>query len=253
MKFLTLATALSILAAASAAVDTVIVTQLHVVTVVAGQAPPPPPNANVKVVTVTAGVPIDTPAAAAATTAAAPVNTPVAPAPAPVPTTLVTKAAPAPAPAPAKTSASSDAGTNFGSADSSFAQPLLNIHNQKRAQHGAGALAWSNDLYEYAQAYANKYDCSGNLVHSGGPYGENLAVGYKDGVSAFDAWYEEGDNYDYSNANVLDHFTQVIWKGTTEVGCAYKDCSAENWGKYVICSYNPPGNYVGEGKANLFQ
>ncbi|KAK6456725.1 PR-1-like protein [Scheffersomyces xylosifermentans] len=247
MKFLTLTTALSILAAASAAVDTVIVTQVHVVTVVGGQAqphpPPPPPPANVKIVTVTAGAPVDTPVAAPA-----PVTTVTPPVAAPKPTTLVTKAAPAPA--PAQTTAA-QAGVNFGDADSSFAQPLLNIHNQKRAQHGAGSLSWSNELFEYAQAYANKYDCSGNLVHSGGPFGENLAVGYEDGVSAFGAWYEEGDNYDYSNANVLDHFTQIIWKGTTEVGCAYKDCSAQNWGKYIICSYNPPGNYVGEGKANL--
>ena len=29
---------------------------------------------------------------------------------------------------------------------------------------------------------------------------------------------------------VYNHFTQVIWKGSTKVGCAYKDCRKSNWG-----------------------
>lgn len=136
--------------------------------------------------------------------------------------------------------------------DVDFAKSMLDRHNVLRAAHSAGALSWSSTLYAFAQAYADQYVCGSSLVHSGGPYGENLAAGYSTGVAALNAWYAEGDNYDYSTATLFDHFTQVIWKGTTELGCAYKLCTTGAYpGLYVICSYNPPGNYIGQGKANL--
>ncbi|KAK6459441.1 CAP domain-containing protein, partial [Scheffersomyces xylosifermentans] len=136
-------------------------------------------------------------------------------------------------------------------ADASFFQPVLDLHNEKRSDHGVGSLTWNTDVYNYAQAYADKYDCSGNLQHSGGKYGENLAVGFSDGTSAFNAWYAEGNNYDYSTANSFDHFTAIVWKDTTQLGCAYKDCRSSGHGYYVICSYNPPGNVIGQGKQNV--
>lgn len=149
-------------------------------------------------------------------------------------------------------SSSSSSSGDFGNVkDESFSQNILDAHNSKRALHGVSALSWDQDAYQYAQDYADQYSCSGNLKHSGGKYGENLGVGYKDGSSVVEAWYDEGNNYDYNTASSFDHFTQVIWKGTTKVGCAYKDCSAENWGKYIICSYDPAGNIIGQGKANL--
>ena len=115
--------------------------------------------------------------------------------------------------------------------DEKFAKAILDAHNQ------------------YAQNYANGYECGADLKHSGGKYGENLASGFKDGVSAFDAWYSEGSGYDYASASTFSHFTAIIWKGTTKLGCAYKQCGSD--GMYVICSYDPAGNIVGEGKENL--
>ncbi|ODV77487.1 the plant PR-1 class of pathogen related protein-like protein, partial [Suhomyces tanzawaensis NRRL Y-17324] len=135
--------------------------------------------------------------------------------------------------------------------DQDFAKSILDAHNKVRAQHSAPDLSWDQEVYKYAQAYADKYDCSGGLTHSGGKFGENLAVGYLTGESALEAWYDEGKSYDYSAASTYDHFTQVVWKSTTKLGCAYKDCSAQNWGKYVICSYDPAGNFVGQSKANV--
>jgi hypothetical protein len=38
------------------------------------------------------------------------------------------------------------------------------------------------------------------------------------------------------------HYTQVIWKGTTRVGCAIH--SERGW-DYLICRYSPPGNQDG--------
>lgn len=150
---------------------------------------------------------------------------------------------------------SSNSNSNSGSSGSSsssggnsgFALSMLSAHNLKRAAHGASALSWSSQLESYAQAYADKFQCGGGLVHSGGPYGENLALGYSDASSAVEAWYSEGSGYDFSSCSVFDHFTQVIWKSTTQLGCAYKDCG----GLYIICSYDPAGNFIGQGPQNL--
>ena len=38
------------------------------------------------------------------------------------------------------------------------------------------------------------------------------------------------------------HYTQMIWKGTTRVGCAIH--STARW-DYLICRYSPPGNVDG--------
>ncbi|KAL3692376.1 hypothetical protein R1sor_006027 [Riccia sorocarpa] len=36
----------------------------------------------------------------------------------------------------------------------------------------------------------------------------------------------------------------IVWKATTKVGCASAKCPAG--GTFTVCSYNPPGNYIGE-------
>lgn len=135
--------------------------------------------------------------------------------------------------------------------DELFAKDILDAHNKYRALHGSGDLSWDVDTYNYAKNNADNYDCSGILTHTHGEYGENLAAGYQTGSSAVKAWYDEGESYNYNLANTYDHFTQVVWKGSTKVGCAYKDCSAEGWAKYIVCEYDPAGNIIGQNKANV--
>ena len=38
------------------------------------------------------------------------------------------------------------------------------------------------------------------------------------------------------------HYTQMIWKGTTNVGCAMHVAAGRT---YLICRYSPPGNADG--------
>jgi len=54
---------------------------------------------------------------------------------------------------------------------------------------------------------------------------ENLAAGsgsytVSDGINA---WNAEAKDYDPKNPT-FSHFTQVVWKGTKEVGCAFVTC-----------------------------
>lgn len=162
------------------------------------------------------------------------------------------------APTTTSSSSSSEATTSTAtspssSANSDFASTVLDAHNKKRSLHkDTPSLSWSDELASYAQAYADKYDCSGTLTHSGGPYGENLALGY-DASGSVDAWYNEIKDYDYSNptfSSGTGHFTQVVWKSTTQVGCGIKKCN-NSWGSYVICSYNPAGNFLGKFGDNV--
>ncbi|GER42868.1 pathogenesis-related gene 1 [Striga asiatica] len=137
-----------------------------------------------------------------------------------------------------------------GSAGSSSAQEFLDAHNKIRSGLGLGSLTWDDELASYASAYAAKRVSAGcGLVHSGGRYGENLAEGTDLTASqAVQMWVDEKQYYNYDDnscSQVCGHYTQVVWKATTHLGCAATKCS-DGSNVFVICSYDPPGNYVGQ-------
>ena len=141
-----------------------------------------------------------------------------------------------------------DASPVVDTSGGSVAQQWLVAHNRYRALHGAPALQWSSAIASGAQAYADTCP-SGHSATT--PYGENLAWGYPDVQSVVDAWYGEEASYDYTKpgfSSATGHFTQVVWRGTTEVGCGQSSrCSWPAW----VCRYNPPGNYLGEFSGNV--
>lgn len=133
-------------------------------------------------------------------------------------------------------------------------QDYVNAHNSARSQVGAGLgpMTWNTTLASYAQSYANQRigDCS--LIHSTGDYGENLAKGYGGsftGTDAVNLWVAEKPYYDYYSNSCVGgteclHYTQVVWRNSVRIGCARVQCNNGWW--FVICSYDPPGNYVGQ-------
>lgn len=140
-----------------------------------------------------------------------------------------------------------------GSGNDSEIEEYLTGHNDFRAKHGADPLTWSTELASTAQAWADK--CV--FEHSGGEFGENLAAGSGDYSisSGIEAWTSESADYDPSNPQ-YSHFTQVVWKSTTELGCAYQMCDGifdASYGKakFIVCEYNPAGNYIGEFDENV--
>jgi uncharacterized protein YkwD len=125
---------------------------------------------------------------------------------------------------------------------------MLGVHNNKRARHCVPVLKWSASLAEGAKAWAK--NCK--FQHSGGDYGENLAMGSPlSAKQSVRMWYNEVSSYNYGKPGFsarTGHFTQVIWKNSTEVGCGKAQCGGQN---YFVCRYSPPGNFQGEFEENV--
>ncbi|CAN0911189.1 Pathogenesis-related protein PR-1 [Linum grandiflorum] len=130
---------------------------------------------------------------------------------------------------------------------------FMGPQNAARAALKMPPLKWDARLARFAQRYANrrKRDCA--LVHSGGPYGENIFWGSGTRwtpAQAAAAWTDEKKSYRYwsnscaGNAQ-CGHYTQIVWRRTKRVGCARVVCNGGS-GVFMTCNYDPPGNYVGE-------
>ncbi|WP_328388569.1 CAP domain-containing protein [Nocardia sp. NBC_00416] len=134
-------------------------------------------------------------------------------------------------------------------------------HNQARAQYGARPLTWSDSLYPATLEWATQ--CKFQHSQPGGKYGENLyafggtdtGTAVKDAVAA---WMAEAAEYDYANpvfSSATGHFTQVVWKSTTQVTAAVVSCPAGSIfpspSVFVVARYSPPGNFQGQFGENV--
>jgi len=164
-----------------------------------------------------------------------------------------------------------------------FNNECLNAHNVLRALHpGTGAMTWNDDVAKGAQEWANYLATLGKMEHASGTgLGENLytswwglsGCGSATCSAAVRAWYMEINDYDYathdrkatSPGKAIGHFTQVVWKGSTEVGAgiAYgkrieKVTNADGVEEekvynavYIVGRYKPPGNYGARRPENV--
>lgn len=175
----------------------------------------------------------------------------------PPPEPSTTSSQPTESPAPSSTPAQQPANSGSVSSQSDDdIQQYLEAHNNERAQHGASPLTWSNLLASKAQEWAN--NCQ--FHHSGGslgPFGENLAAGtgtYTIAQAVGD-WNAEEPQYN-PNDPQASHWTQVVWKSSTEVGCAKQQCNGifpSASATYYVCEYSPAGNVIGDFAQNVQQ
>ena len=135
---------------------------------------------------------------------------------------------------------------------------ILAAHNRERARVGVAPLRWDPVLAASAASYGPALARLGGLRHSfkAARQGqrENLWMGTRGAFSPEQMvgnWIAEKAHYRHGqfpyvsrtgNWSDVAHYTQVVWRGTTHVGCAIHP--SPNW-DYLICRYSPPGNVDG--------
>ena len=138
--------------------------------------------------------------------------------------------------------------------DQEFISTVLKQHNDFRSAVGVPALQWSPDLAKDALDWAQQLAKSDKGQHDPRvrilKEGENIwwgtagAFAYGDMVNF---WGDEKKDFVYGvfpdcktrRSAVVGHYTQMIWKGTTSVGCAVASNGKTD---FMVCRYSPPGN-----------
>jgi len=195
---------------------------------------------------------------------------------APATTEAAAPAAPAPTQesvqAPAETPAAQAPSAPSGGVPTSYSGLVVYQHNLHRANHSSPDLAWSDELATSAQIVAQSCNYAHNVDVNGGGYGQNIAAGvkpeniatiitdmfYNGEVGYFAAQYGK-KNPDMDDFEKWGHFSQIVWAGTTHVGCATQDCSASGLSNtgggvapyFTVCNYKTPGNYAGQYASNI--
>ncbi len=158
-----------------------------------------------------------------------------------------------------------------GPAASNPTTDLARIALQSHDQVRAGAtpapspplpeMQWSDQVESVAAEWASR--CMYQHNAGRGDLGENIAAsspGYWPTIAGVvQAWASEAPDYDYASNTcnapadrTCGHYTQIVWRSSTLVGCAYARCTQNSpftgfptW-DFWVCDYSPPGNWVGQ-------
>lgn len=188
--------------------------------------------------------------------------------PVPQPTTSPVPAAPS---APSKDHLSG-ADQAYLSSGPEYQAAVLYHHNAARANHDAAPLTWDADCEANARIAARKCTFA-HYIPDNVREGQNLFTvsgdafnvtagittsWYQGELEPMLPWFGQNDIPDEVFHSV-GHLTQLLWKGTTKVGCVSLDCggsmivggASSNMNKYTVCNYSPPGNIGGKYAANV--
>jgi hypothetical protein len=131
--------------------------------------------------------------------------------------------------------------------------------NRYRAEVGVPPLGWDERLEASARLYGPRLARLGTLVHSPraerpnvgealwmGPRGEYSIEGMIDYLGEEKSMFRPGIFPNVSttgNWEDVSHYTQMIWRETTAVGCALERGGRSD---YLICHFSPKGNRDGK-------
>ena len=141
-----------------------------------------------------------------------------------------------------------------------FQNGMLKYHNKYRNMHGANNLNLTDELSEKATNYAKKLLESNSNFELNNFYknqilGENILFSAKKKTEEeiCNSWYDENNNYNYTKNTFqkdTNHFTQIIWSSTTEVGFGHYNIGE----KYCyVALYYPQGNILGKFTENVLK
>ena len=142
-------------------------------------------------------------------------------------------------------------------APASFAERLLIAHNLERDRVGVPRLIWSAKLSAQAQDWADQLARNNRFEHARDRFGagENLWMGSAGSYSAEQMiggfveevrYFRTGQFPDVSTTgrwSDVGHYTQLIWRGTQQVGCAVGQGQDSD---ILVCRYFPAGNVMGD-------
>jgi uncharacterized protein YkwD len=145
-----------------------------------------------------------------------------------------------------------------GVAKNTMSEEILAAHNQYRKAVGVSPLVWSDTLAQDAQQWADKLAAMAGktLQHSKASdrprQGENLWMGSSakrySYTNMVDFWGAEkkvyrGEAITASNFLKIGHYTQIVWRNTTQVGCATTTAGGND---ILVCRYSPSGGVLGK-------
>lgn len=166
-----------------------------------------------------------------------------------------------------------------------FQSEALSLHNSARKRHDAAELKWDAALEDLARITAGGCKCGfdgcsldGSPADSRDNTNELVARNPSSLSSAFNTWYNQSTSYSFATGASLNGadtsaFTQLVWKDTSSVGCAAKQCrplQRKNQSKnfptlkdlldlekktdgvwFVVCEYRSKGNVEGRFVENV--
>ncbi|KAL1866515.1 hypothetical protein Daus18300_006750 [Diaporthe australafricana] len=202
-----------------------------------------------------------------------------------IPTVTVTIDANEVVPASSSTSTSVKAATPSApvqaaasAAPSDLASTAVYHHNIHRTNNSAPAMTWGSSYAGYAATVAASCKFAHDLTPGGGGYGQNIAMYASTDASSLteetvmaqaitDMWYNGElnlypssaygqSNPDFTNFEAWGHYSQIVWVGSTQVGCAAQYCAAGTMNPtmgawYSVCNYYPAGNVNGAYGKNV--
>ena len=141
-----------------------------------------------------------------------------------------------------------------------FVSDILEFHNKLRKTYNLPELKLNDYLSALAENYAKKLMSTQNYnsfqpnIYNGVCVGENVVISKSNNAeNIFKYWSEEGVDYNFEKKHFSkekSHFTQIIWKETTDIGIGFFNDQINN-NNCTVVLYYPPGNIFGDFEKNV--